>query len=199
MKRMWTVGLVALSVMVLPSCGGSKPAEPKPSVSPSGSASASPSAALNTTVPQGRYKVKLTLATARPSRQKTLKKSDRTEWKFKAATCDETVCTGEVRSKAGAEYAYSWDGTTLTLERPAAVQRVACIDRSAGEVLPGSGTMRVKYAYEVSSTFAEPPTATPQALNGTFTYRLTYRKHRGCRPTARDARVATYNFVATHR
>jgi len=196
---MWTAGLVALSVMVLPSCGGSKPAEPKPSVSPSGSTSASPSAALNTTVPQGRYNVKLSLASAQPSRQKTFKKADRTEWNFKAATCDETTCTGEARSKAGADYAYSWDGTTLMLERPAAVQRVACNDRSAGEVLPGSGMMRVKYAYEVSFTFAEPPTTTPQALNGTFTYQLTYKKHRGCRPGPRDARVATYNLVATHR
>ena len=148
-------------------------------VSKSPTPTPTPSALLAATVPRGVYTFTRIVVDpdprldfGEPGFKETRK------WTFGEPTCDNTACTGTIKSSSGRTFAYTWDGKQLGLP-PEAPLRLegGCVSDVTQERLPGSHlTVTVTVTTEPMSpppagaALQGPPTELTAFYNIDFTY-----------------------------
>ena len=160
------LGLVAVGALVAYLLiGDGRPSSDRPpgDASTSSSASSSPeevevlsAETITQTQPTGRWRAQVI------GRSQLLRSGVRvpldyrqqpTRWTFNHDSCSADGCTGTVSSSSGQDFAYSWDGRALVVDRRPTDEsgKVACSDDSGDSVPISEGAATHTYRYSFGS------------------------------------------------
>jgi serine/threonine-protein kinase len=159
---------------------------------------------LETAVPTGRYRYQWKGVETRRDGGKANRQTAEGTWNFSAPDCTARGCTGSISSNTpGASLTFTWDGTTMAVDRKPAVERgekAACVDTVTGEVLPieeSAARWTAAYEYQPAEVTPGPDGTLPDRFRLTREATVTWEFFGTCEKGPHDTVATSATWVLT--